>query len=245
MALAGQEGVQLSYHWLDSAWEPDRLGRRSHTVPGHGRSRVSRSRWIPAARAAAARELPPRVRPRGGASLLVPGGRLVAAPASRRGRPRITERRLQLSSTAARTPRPRPRWRRTRSRSSPKAPSRSPTSSRERSRGPTGRGSCSTRMQRVTRPWAAPWSRSHAASADLLRPGHRAADATLASRTSPLSLAPRRPRAATHIEVAGIRQRRRPLRGTGGGQTSTAIRSSERLKTNAPSASATAAATIV
>ena len=47
----------------------------------------------------------------------------------------------------------------------------------------------------------------------------------------------------THEGLPSFSGRGRALRGSSGGQTSTAIRSSERLKTNDPTASATTAAT--
>ena len=61
----------------------------------------------------------------------------------------------------------------------------------------------------------------------------------------PLLVAPRRSRAHDARGPPCVRAARRPLRGPCRCQTSVAIRSSERLKTRAPSASATPAATTV
>src|SRR5581483_834362 len=57
------------------------------------------------------------------------------------------------------------------------------------------------------------------------------------------ALAARRPRAGRARGAAGLHGRRRAVRGAGGRQTSTAIRSSTRVKTSAPTASEATAAT--
>ena len=62
---------------------------------------------------------------------------------------------------------------------------------------------------------------------------------------APLAVAPRRARADEHAGLPAYAAARRPLRRPSRRQTSVAIRSSERLKTRAPSASATPAATSV
>ena len=80
----GASGVQLSYHWLDDARQPDRLGRPARRA-SRGRSpRERRSSWRRSSARRSHRALPARVRPRRGVALLVRGGRLVAARARRR-----------------------------------------------------------------------------------------------------------------------------------------------------------------
>ncbi len=94
VALARYGGRPARLPLARPAREPDRLGRHPDAVPARSRARPGGRDRRPGARAAAAGQLPPRVRPRRGAPLLVRGGRLDAArdtgggpPAHRRATP--------------------------------------------------------------------------------------------------------------------------------------------------------------
>ena len=247
VALARSRGRAARVPLARPAREPDRLGRVEDGVPrGRAAGRERRAR-AGGGRAAAAGQLPARVRPRRGVPLLVPG-----ASARRRSTSRSrcsrgsTSGGSRVASTARPIPSSRLRSRRRRSRSSPRTRSPSPTSSRARFPRPTGRGCSSTRTQRATRrsaaqskpsraaidagspPWAPGGGRNPRFGEPLLLP-------SLLDGLEP----------ETHEGLPAYAGQRRALRGPRRRQTSVAIRSSERLKTHAPTASATPAATTV
>ena len=240
----GTEGIQLSYHWLDPLgnpieWDGVRAPLPRVVEPGE---EIELEATVRAPR------------PPGGYRLafdLVEEHRfwfqeLGSTPLDLpvEVRPRIDERRLRVvvhggpdpeTESALAGPGRADRRRRTRSRSRISSPEPCPP--------PTGRACCSTPMRRGTRRSAARW-RSKAASAPARErgrspPGRPAAGGTRASTTR-CSFRPcskgssRRARRPAGVLGAGRALRRSRRR-----QTSTAIRSSERLKTNAPSASAT------
>ena len=101
-----------------------------------------------------------------------------------------------------------------------------------RARGGLGGGGAGDRARR---------SLGAAAPPATIAPGPRGKEPT-ARRPAAPPVAPRRPRAGRSRRPAGSRGRR-AVRGRGGRQASDAIRSSTALKTTAPSASATTAAT--
>ena len=91
----GREGVQLAYHWLDPlgnaiVWDGTRTALPAMSSrPGET---VELESTVLAPRPPG--QLPPRVRPRRGVPLLVPGARIDAARLPVDVRPRIDERRL-------------------------------------------------------------------------------------------------------------------------------------------------------
>src|SRR6185436_9909910 len=235
--------VPLARH----ARQRDRLGRHPHRVPAAGGAwRDGRGRRSPR-RAASSGPIRPSVLPRRGAPLLAlrargrdtrSGGRRRAADcgaAAGGGRPRRARRadgsRARRTGGAARRRRPRgdgpPRRRRGAGARLVAAAARRPQGGLARRRPGTRRG------RRAAR--APPrGSRAHCLGARRTQPAPR--------RPAPASLAPRGARAHRASRPAGLRGRG-TLRGTGGRQASDAIRSSTDLNTNAPTASATAAAT--
>ena len=235
-------GVKLSYHWLDDrgnaiVWDGPRVDFGGPVAAGRrGRGRAA------GARAAAAGPVPARVRPRRGASLLVRRGRL---PRRSSWTPRCCRGSMSgaspSSSAAAPTSRRRLALARRRSRSSTRTPSRSRTSSPARSRRPTGRAGSSTRTRRASSRWAARSSRAERALRPWA-PGGGRNPAFSASSAAPVAAARHRARRARG--PAGLRPGRRARDLRRADQTSTATRSSTRVKTNAPSASEAAAATI-
>ena len=234
----GGDGVQLSYHWLDDrgnaiVWDGPRRRLPQPVAPGE-----ELEVGADGARAAAARPLPARLRPRRGAPLLVRRGRLARARARRGGR--AADRASggsRSSSTAARTPRRPPRSPRRRSRSSTDGRGRDGAPRRGRATRPgLVAGACSTPTRRASwrsaarsrardralRPWAPGGGRNPAFAHPLLLP-------SLLDGLEP----------GEHEGLPGLRPRRRAVALRRADQTSTATRSSTRLKTNAPSASAT------
>ncbi len=227
----GEDGLQLSYHWLDTTRERDRVGRAANAVPATGRAgrdgRARRARR----RAAPPGSLRPPLRPRRGASLLALRGR--GRDARRRARRRAADRRAPARRRRARGPRPADGGRargpggaaRRRAAGGDRAPRR-----RARRRRRTGRDGCSTRMRRAGRPSAPrssrPAGRSSATqgSADAAALGARA-DATRVStrrfsfrrsstapgaRRAPTGCRPTRAKASSR-DVRSSRFRRDPV----------------------------------
>ena len=236
----GQEGVQLAYHWLDPLGNPivwDGLRTAFPDVVPPGRER--RARVVGLAPAAAG-ELPPRVRPRRGVPVLVRGGRIDAARGPGRGA--AADRRAAARGRGARPSR---RGARGRARRAGGAagrrtiPSPSPISSLERCRRRTGRGCCSTRTQRAIWPSGRRSPPNRAATDGASPPGLPEAAATRASASRCSSRRCSRASCRRRTWDCPPTGRGRPLRRPRRRQTSTAIRSSERLNTNAPKTSAT------
>ena len=244
----GADGLQLSYHWLDThgnaiVWDGTRTAFPQPVAPGEtvgvdvpldaprppGRyvlrfDLVEEHRFWLSELGVGTHDLEVDVAP------LIAERRLaVVVHGGPDGR---TERRARRAGGAARRRR---------------RPRRRPTSSPARSRRPTGRGSL---LDAHAEGWPAVGPALVAAGGPLER--RRAARGLAAvgarrtqpapRRPAPASLARRGARARRASRPAGLRGRG-ALRGTGGRQASDAIRSSTDLNTNAPSASATPAAT--
>ena len=237
----GESGVQLSYHWLDDrgnaiVWDGPRValrtagrarrggragdarcGRRSRRAATGSRSTSSRSS------ASGSRRSAPR--------------RSSSTSSSRRGSPSGA---WPSSSTAATMRRPPPRSPRRRSRSSRRTRSRPRTSSRARFPSPTGHAACSTRTPRASPRSAARSSRA-TGRCEPWAPGGGRNPAFGTSAPAPLT--PGRARARRASGPSRLRARRRTGDLRRPDQTSTATRSSTRLKTNAPSPRASTADT--
>ena len=240
LALARESGVQLSYHWLDDrgnaiVWDGPR-------VAFDGRSRPASE--VEVETVLRAPQPPGRYRL---AFDLVEESRFWFAEVGSSPleldvevAPRISERRLAVVVHGGSDTRRLPRWPRRRSRSSTRTRSPSRTSSPALCPRRTGRRAYSTPTPRASSRSAA---RSRRATGRSGR-GRPAAAATRASRIRCCfpRCSPESSRASTRACPPTSRGRRtvdlrRP------DQTSTATRSSTRLKTNAPSASATTADT--
>ena len=182
MALARPGGRAPGLPLARSPRERDRLGRepdRASRDSPAGRSRRARG---DGGGAAATGQLPPRVRPRGGASLLVRGARILDARSPRGGQ--ASDRRTPLwpyGSTALPIPTSLLPLLRRPSRSSPTMRSPSRTSSPARFRHRTGRVCCSTHTRRGMERSEGRSRRSRVPIAAATRPGLRAAVATRAS----------------------------------------------------------------
>ena len=215
----------------------DRLGRAAGRVRAAGRARRGgRGRDASCAR-----------RSRRAAT----GSRSTSSRSSASGSPRSARRRSswtsrwrrgspsagwRSSSTAATTTRPRPRWPRRRSRSSTRTRSRPRTSSRARCPSRTGRDACSTRTPRAS-PRSAARSRRATGRSAPWAPGGGRNPAFAHPLLLPSLLAGLEPGEHEGLPAYAPDGRAVDLRRPD--QTSTATRSSTRLKTNAPSASAT------
>ena len=249
----GRERLELGYHWLDDRGNPIVWDGLWAPLPPRSRPASASSAARRGARAAPPRAVPARARPRRRGPLLVLRARQRTARAEVDVAPRIAAgarrrlhaRRGELVAAAtkrsgARTSRScraarRRRWRISRRAACPRR---------------TGRGACSTRTRRATRSSPASsrppgWRRPHDARAG---PGTGRVPGFAHPLLCP-SLVPGIEPAWDWSEVEGLPALAHPPRepwlydGRIAAQSSTAIRSSTRLKTHAPSASATTAAT--
>ena len=237
----GELGVKLSYHWLDDrgnaiVWDGPRVDFGGPVPPG---DEVEVELRVRAPQPPG--PLPARVRPRRGAPLLVRRGRLPPARAGCRGA--APDRRA-----AARRRRPR-RRRRGDDGGAGRAggaarrgrtPSRPRTSSPARRPRPTGRAGSSTRTPRASSPSAAR-SRRRDRSLRPWAPGGGRNPAFSHPLLLPSLLAGLEPGEHEGLPAYVPDGRAGDLRRAD--QTSTATRSSTRLKTSAPSASEATAET--